>query len=227
MAAAFFDVDNTLVRGSTSFYYAKVAIKQGIFKRSTIWRFGIEQLRFIWRGENNERLSDIKDRALGLVRGQSESAMMGLMQRVYDEEIAAKLWPEMLALVQQHIEAGREVWLITASPKELGEVIAKNIGATGALGTHVESKDGIMTGKLVGDPLHGQAKRKAARKLAKDRNISLRRSFAYSDSHNDLPLLTLVRHAVAVNPDAILKRHANAANWQVLRFKKRQLKKAA
>lgn len=225
VVAAFFDVDNTLVRGSTAFYYAKVAIKHGIFKRSTLWRFGIEQLRFIWRGENNDRLSDIKDRALGLIAGQSEEAMMSLMQDVYDEEIEPKLWPEMVKIVHHHVTAGREVWLITASPKELGEIIAKNIGATGALGTHVESKDGVMTGKLVGNPLHGQAKRKAARKLAKQRNISLRKSFAYSDSHNDLPLLTLVKHAAVVNPDPLLKRHALAANWPILRFKKKHLKK--
>jgi phosphoserine phosphatase len=105
----------------------------------------------------------------------------------------------------------------------MGELLAKKLGATGALGTIVGVEDGVLTGELVGDPLHGQAKKRAARALAKERNISLKRSFAYSDSHNDLPLLTLVGNAVAVNPDKILRRHAQAAGWQILKFRKREL----
>jgi Phosphoserine phosphatase len=101
----------------------------------------------------------------------------------------------------------------------------KNIGATGALGTVAVHKDGVMTGKLVGVPLHGVEKAKAARKLAKERHLSLRRSWAYSDSRNDLPLLSLVKHPVAVNPDKILRRHAQLANWQILNFGRRDLKK--
>ena len=223
--AAFFDVDNTLVRGSTAFLYAKVAIEIGVFKRTDVWRMGLEQLRFIWRGENNDRLASIKDQALSLIAGASREEMQNLMQKVWDIEIKRKVWPEMVEIVQHHLDQGREVWLLTASPQELGELIAKNIGATGALGTVVEHKDGVMTGKLVGVPLHGVEKAKAARKLAKDRHLSLRRSWAYSDSRNDLPLLSLVKHPVAVNPDKILRRHAQLANWQILNFGRRDLKK--
>ena len=223
--AAFFDVDNTLVRGSTAFLYAKVAIEIGVFKRTDVWRMGLEQLRFIWRGENNDRLASIKDQALSLIAGASREEMQNLMQKVWDIEIKRKVWPEMVEIVQHHLDQGREVWLLTASPQELGELIAKNIGATGALGTVVEHKDGVMTGRLVGVPLHGVEKAKAARKLAKDRHLSLRRSWAYSDSRNDLPLLSLVKHPVAVNPDKILRRHAQLANWQILNFGRRDLKK--
>ncbi len=223
--AAFFDVDNTLVRGSTAFLYAKVAIEIGVFKRTDVWRMSLEQLRFIWRGENNDRLASIKDQGLSLIAGASREEMQNLMQKVWDKEIKRKVWPEMAEIVQHHLDQGREVWLLTASPQELGELIAKNIGATGALGTVVEHKDGVMTGKLVGVPLHGVEKAKAARKLAKDRHLSLRRSWAYSDSRNDLPLLSLVKHPVAVNPDKILRRHAQLANWQILNFGRRDLKK--
>jgi len=223
--AAFFDVDNTLVRGSTAFLYAKVAIEIGVFKRTDVWRMGLEQLRFIWRGENNDRLASIKDQALSLIAGASREEMQNLMQKVWDKEIKRKVWPEMVDIVQHHLDQGREVWLLTASPQELGELIAEKIGATGALGTVVEHKDGIMTGKLVGVPLHGIEKAKAAKKLAKERHLSLRRSWAYSDSRNDLPLLSLVKHPVAVNPDKILKRHAQLANWQILNFGRRDLKK--
>ena len=223
--AAFFDVDNTLVRGSTSILFGKVAFTGGTIKRRDIWRFMFEQMMFIRRGENNEKMADFKDRALSLTKGHSVDELKGLIDIVYKNEIQPRLWPETVAAAKEHLAAGREVWLLTAAPVELAEAIARDIGATGALGTIVGHKDGVLTGELVGEPLHGKAKRKAAKKLAKERGISLKRSWAYSDSYNDLPLLSLVGHAVAVNPDKILARHAEAAGWEILKFKKRDLRK--
>lgn len=225
--AAFFDVDNTLVRGSTSILFGKVAFTGGTIKRRDIWRFMFEQMMFIRRGENNEKMADFKDRALSLTKGHSVEELLSLMDVVYKNEIQPRLWPETVAAAKEHLAAGREVWLLTAAPVELAEAIARDIGATGALGTIVGHKDGVLTGELIGEPLHGKAKRKAAEKLAKDRGISLKRSWAYSDSYNDLPLLSSVGHPVAVNPDKILSRHAEAAGWEVLRFKKRDLRKSS
>lgn len=222
--AAFFDVDNTLCRGSTSILFGKVAFAGGAVKRRDIWRFAFEQMMFIRRGENNEKMADFKDRALSLTKGHSVEELKGLIDKVFEQEIKPRLWPEAVAAAQQHLAAGREVWLLTAAPVELAQAIAKDIGATGALGTIVGHKDGVLTGNLVGEPLHGEAKRKAAEKLAKERGISLKDSWAYSDSYNDLPLLGLVGHAVAVNPDKKLEAHAETAGWEILRFKKRDLK---
>lgn len=224
LEAAFFDVDNTLVRGSTSILFGKVAFTGGTIKRRDIWRFAFEQMMFIRRGENNEKMADFKDRALSLTKGHSVDELRSLIDTVYKQEIQPRLWPETVAAAKEHLKAGREVWLLTAAPVELAQAIADDIGATGALGTIVGHKDGVLTGELIGDPLHGKAKRRAAKKLAKERGISLRRSWAYSDSHNDLPLLSLVGHAVAVNPDKILCRHAEAAGWKVMKFRKRDLK---
>jgi len=223
--AAFFDVDNTLVRGSTSILFGKVAFTGGTIKRRDIWRFMFEQMMFIRRGENNEKMADFKDRALSLTKGHSVDELRDLIDVVYRQEIKPRLWPETVAAAKEHLAAGREVWLLTAAPVELAEAIARDIGATGALGTIVGHKDGVLTGELIGEPLHGKAKRKAAEKLAKDRGISLKRSWAYSDSYNDLPLLSSVGHPVAVNPDKILTRHAEAAGWEILKFKKRDLRK--
>ncbi|MEY4990227.1 MAG: hypothetical protein RIS08_453 [Actinomycetota bacterium] len=223
--AAFFDVDNTLVRGSTSILFGKVAFTGGTIKRRDIWRFMFEQMMFIRRGENNEKMADFKDRALSLTKGHSVEELLSLMDVVYKNEIQPRLWPETVAAAKEHLAAGREVWLLTAAPVELAEAIARDIGATGALGTIVGHKDGVLTGELIGEPLHGKAKRKAAEKLAKDRGISLERSWAYSDSYNDLPLLSSVGHPVAVNPDKILTRHAEAAGWEIMKFKKRDLRK--
>ena len=222
--AAFFDVDNTILRGSSTFLFGKAAFQRKFFSRKDFWNFAWHQARFIARGETAKTMNEIKDRALGLIAGHRVEELSSLTELVYDDFISPKLWPETVRLAQQHIKDGREVWLITAAPVEIAEVIAHKLGLTGGLGTVVERKDGILTGKLVGKPLHGKAKYKAMKVLAKERNISLRRSYGYSDSYNDLPLLTHVGHPVAVNPDKVLKTHAKAAGWKILDFKKRELR---
>ena len=224
LAAAFFDVDNTILRGSSSFLFGKSAFERKFFSRKDFWRFAWHQFVFIWKGENNTKLSALKDRALSLVEGQRVSDLQELVDEVYEKHIKLKLWPETVRLAKDHIKQGREVWLVTAAPQELGDVIAHELGLTGAIGTKVERKNGILTGKLVGKPIHGDEKRKALKALAKDRNLSLKRSYAYSDSQNDLPMLTAVGHPVAVNPDKILTRYAKAADWPIYDFKKRELK---
>lgn len=223
--AAFFDVDNTLVCGSTSILFGKVAFAGGALRRRDIWRFAYEQVMFIRRGENNNTMAGFKDRALSITKGHSIKELTDLMPKVYAQEIKPRLWPGTVRAVKEHLALGHEVWLITAAPQELGQLIADDLGATGALGTIVAHENGVLTGELVGNPLHGQAKRKAARKLAKERNISLKRSFAYSDSVNDLPLLTLVGNPIVVNPDKALKRYADAAGWEILKFKRKELRK--
>jgi HAD superfamily hydrolase (TIGR01490 family) len=222
IAAAFFDVDNTLIRGSSSFLFGKAAFERKFFSRKDFWNFAWH--RFIWRGESAKTLTSIKDRALGLIAGHKAEELAALTETVYDDYICPKLWPETVRLAKEHIAAGREVWLVTATPQEIAEVMAKRLGLTGGLGTIVERKEGILTGQLVGDALHGKAKRKAVKQLAKERRISLKKSFAYSDSHNDLPMLSAVGNPVCVNPDAILRIHAKAADWQILDFKKRELR---
>ena len=222
--AAFFDVDNTILRGSSMFLFGKLAFKRGFFDRSDFWRMAWQQMRFIARGETLKSLDQIQDRALSLIEGHQAEELASLTEEVYANNISPKLWPETVRLAKEHIDAGREVWLVTATPQEIAEVIAHRLGLTGGLGTVVERKDGILTGKLVGDALHGKAKRKAVRKLAKERNISLKRSFAYSDSVNDLPMLTSVGNPVAVNPDVALNHYAKAADWPILKFKKRELR---
>lgn len=224
LAAAFFDVDNTILRGSSSFLFGKAAFERKFFSRKDFWRFAWHQFRFIWRGENNNILSALKDRALSLVEGHRVADLEVLVDEVYEKHIKLKLWPETVRLAKDHIAAGREVWLVTAAPQELGDVIAKELGLTGAIGTKVERKNGILTGQLVGKPIHGAVKKQAIRDLAKERNLSLKKSYAYSDSHNDLPMLTAVGHPVAVNPDKVLTRYAKAADWPIYDFKKRELK---
>ncbi len=125
------------------------------------------------------------------------------------------MWPGTRALAQIHLDAGQRVWLVTATPVEVANIIAKRLGLTGALGTVAQSVDGVYTGKLVGEILHGQAKAEAVKALAEMEALDLSRCAAYSDSSNDIPLLSLVGHPCAVNPDARLRRHARAQGWRI------------
>lgn len=223
--AAFFDVDNTLVRGSISILFGKVAFSGGSIKRRDIWRFAWEHLRFIRRGEKNSKMANIKDRALSLTKGHSVQELRGLIDEVYRSEIKPRLWPRSLERVKYHLDQGHEVWLVSAAPVELVQAIAQDIGANGALGTIVGHDGDVLTGELVGDPLHGKQKLHAVEKLAIERGIDLKASFGYSDSTNDLPLLTAVGHPVAVNPDSQLRKYAAAAGWEILVQHRSELKK--
>lgn len=222
--AAFFDVDNTLVCGSTSILFGKVAFTGGSIRRRDIWRFMWEQAMFIRRGEKNSKMGDFKDRALMLTKGHSVEELQGLIDEVYKSEIRPRLWPRTVERLKHHLSEGHEVWLVTAAPVELAQAIADDVGATGALGTIVGHDGNVLTGELVGAPLHGKAKRKAVKNLAKERGISLRKSWAYSDSVNDLPMLSAVGNQVAVNPDQQLRRYAVAAGWEILRQRRRELR---
>ena len=222
--AAFFDVDNTLVCGSTSILFGKVAFTGGSIKRRDIWRFMWEHVMYMRRGEKNSKMADFKDRALMLTKGHSVEELQGLIDQVYRDEIKPRLWPRSLERLKHHLEQGHEVWLVSAAPVELAQAIADDLCATGALGTIVGHDGNVLTGELVGAPLHGKAKRRAIKALAKERGISLRKSWAYSDSVNDLPMLSAVGNQVAVNPDQPLRRYAVAAGWEILRQRRRELK---
>ena len=222
--AAFFDLDNTLLRGASSFLFAKAAFERNFVNRRELWRFAWQQFKFITRGESARMLANIEDRAMSMVVGQSAKALEDLVGVTWRDYIQEKMWPETVRIAQEHVKAGREVWIITAAPVQMGSYIAKELGLTGALGTVLEVKNGVLTGEFEGRPLHGEAKAVAIEAMAKERNISLKRSYAYSDSHNDLYMLARVGHAVAVNPDKTLLRFAKAAHWKILEFKKRDLK---
>lgn len=222
--AAFFDLDNTLLRGASSFLFAKAAFERKFVKRRELYRFAWQQFKFITRGESAKMLDHIEDRAMSLVVGHNAADLEALVSITWDEYVKSKMWPETVRIAQEHIRNGREVWIVTAAPVQMGKYIAEQLGLTGALGTVLEVKDGLLTGEFVGRPLHGKTKAKAVRALARERNISLRRSYAYSDSHNDLYMLSRVGHPVAVNPDATLQKYAKAAGWKILDFKRRDLR---
>ncbi|MBO3745746.1 HAD-IB family hydrolase [Streptosporangiaceae bacterium NEAU-GS5] len=219
-AAAFFDVDNTIMRGASIYHFARGLAAQGMFTTRDLVKFGLGQAMFRLLGsENPEHIAKAKEMALAFVAGLKVDEVVALGEEIYDETMADRVWPGTRALAQAHLDAGQRVWLVTATPVELARVIAHRLGLTGALGTVAETHDGAYTGRLVGDLLHGPAKAEAIRALARKEGLDLSRCSAYSDSYNDLPMLSLVGHPYAINPDGALRDHAEEHEWQIRDFR--------
>ena len=220
--AAFFDVDNTIMRGSSLFHLAVGLAKRKYFNAREISGFASKQLKFVLSGsEDLEDMASATEAALSFVQNRSVQELQGLAEQIFDAEMVDKLIPGSLALAQGHLDAGQQVWLVTATPQELATVIARRLGLTGALGTIAESRNGIYTGKLNGPPLHGLAKAEAVRALSTSEGLDLGECSAYSDSVNDVPMLSLVGHPTAVNPDPELRAHAIANEWRIRDFRRR------
>lgn len=228
-AAAFFDVDNTLIRGSSLFHLAVGLAKHQFFTPLQVVQFGSKQMKFILSGsEDLEDMASATEAALSFVEGRSVDELAHLAEQIFDEILTDKLIPGTLAIAQAHLDAGQRVWLVTATPIEIATIIAKRLGLTGALGTVAEIKDGIYTGRLVGSPLHGVAKAEAVRAIATREGLDLSLCAAYSDSSNDVPMLSLVGDPVAVNPDSSLRQYAQEKGWKIRDFRRRtQIKRMA
>jgi HAD superfamily hydrolase (TIGR01490 family) len=223
---AFFDVDNTLLRGASAFHLARAARRMGILKPLEILRFCWHQATFLFVGENNRHLGSIKDRALVLIKGFSVAELGEIAAGVFERDIEKRLWPETVGLTQEHMTKGHQVWLISATPQIVGVVIAARLGLSGALGTRFAEEDGLFTGEFDGPVLHGQDKAVAATAFAAELGANLADCWAYSDSRNDIPLLSLVGHPVVVNPDARLAEHAKEHGWPGMQLKRSSIREA-
>lgn len=217
---AFFDLDNTMMRGSSLFLLARGLYRRGFFSRRQVIRFALAQARFRLQGrERTHEIDALRETALSFVEGHSAAELRAIGQEIFDESMSGSLWAQTIELAQDHLDAGQRVWLVTATPVEVAEVLAERLGLTGALGTIAESIDGRYTGRLSGPLLHGAAKAEAVVALAESEGLDLSKCAAYSDSSNDIPLLSIVGYPCAINPDAALKRYARKAGWRVHDFR--------
>jgi HAD superfamily hydrolase (TIGR01490 family) len=218
-AAAFFDVDNTMVIGASIYHFAKGLAARKYFSTADLRRFLWQQLKFRAGGEGSDNISKARESALAFVAGKSVAEIVAMGEEIYDEIIAARIYSGTRALAQLHLDAGERVWLVTATPEELARVIARRLNLTGALGTRAEEQDGLFSGRLIGDLLHGEAKAAAVRQLAEREGLELAECTAYSDSINDLPMLMLVGRPVAINPDSALRDEARRRGWEIRDFR--------
>ena len=215
-AAAFFDVDNTVMQGASIFHLARGLYARDFFTARDIGLFAWQQTKFRVVGrEDMGNVHEARETALSFAAGHTVAELTTIGEEVFDEVMATKVWPGTRALAQMHLDAGQRVWLVTATPVEVATVIATRLGLTGALGTVAETEDGVYTGRLVGEILHGDAKAEAVTALARREGLDLGACSAYSDSANDIPMLSLVGHPCAINPDSRLRAHAREHGWRV------------
>jgi HAD superfamily hydrolase (TIGR01490 family) len=219
-AAAFFDIDNTVVRGASLFHLARGLASRKFFTATDVAAFAWKQAKYRVAGrEDVDDIASAIDAALSFVAGHTVDEVTRLGDEIFDERIEGKLYGGTIALARGHLTLGQRVWLVSAAPVEVASLIARKLGLTGALGTVSEVSGGVYTGRLVGAPLHGPAKAEAVRALAEREGLDLAQCAAYSDSANDIPLLSLVGQPVAINPDTKLRRHARAMGWQVFDYR--------
>ena len=215
-AAAFFDIDNTIMRGSSIVALAKGMADRDYFTTSEVVDFTWKQIKYVLSGrENMDDMAQATENGLLFVKGREPREIQDMAEQAYDERMVGRLWAGTVELAEAHKALGHEVWLVSATPVEVADVIARRLGLTGGLGTIAEVADGHYTGKLDGVPLHGAAKVEVIERLAAERGLDLTRCAAYSDSSNDVPMLQSVGCPVAINPDGALRSHAKEQGWPI------------
>ena len=219
-AAAFFDVDNTLMRGASIYHFARGLAARDMFTPLDLLKMTWVQVAYRLRGkEDSGHIDAVRQSALAFVADHKVADIVELGEQIYDETMARRIWQGTRDLALRHLAAGERVWLVTATPVELANILSSRLGLTGALGTVAEARDGVYTGALVGGLLHGEAKAEAVRALAARESLDLALCSAYSDSANDLPMLQLVGHPHVVNPDSRLLAEARQQGWPVHDFR--------
>jgi HAD superfamily hydrolase (TIGR01490 family) len=219
-AAAFFDLDRTLLRRSSTLALAPAFRRHGVITRTQVAKAAFWQLLFVVRGTSKERVRSASEEGLLLLRGYTPARMQALVAESLETVLRPLVYDEPLRLLARHREQGEPSYIVSAALQEVVDAIADDLGFDGALGTICQVEDGAYTGRSVRS-LHGENKAAAVRELAEADGIDLVASTAYSDSHTDLPFLEVVGNPVAVNPDRELRRVAAARGWPVLWFGQR------
>jgi HAD superfamily hydrolase (TIGR01490 family) len=221
-SAAFFDLDNTLISGSSLFHLGWGGFKRGMFSPLEAARFTLANLRFVLTRKELKGAPQIWGNfAASFVKGAEVVEMVSICREIIDESIRPAIRALVVEIAKRHLERGNEVWIVTASPQELSQMLAENLGFTGGIGTRAEVMEGRYTGRIPQGILHGPQKAKAIVSLAGERGIDLADSSAYSDSINDLPMLLSVRFPNAVTPDRELARKAALSDWPIHELKVR------
>jgi HAD superfamily hydrolase (TIGR01490 family) len=216
-AAAFFDLDRTMMAGSSGLHFARAAYESGLISRGRLLRDGLENLRFRLVGSTDERAAAVVRRVAEMITDVPVRDLQRLAPRIL-AGVLPRLYPQMLARAWAHQDAGLPVYICTAASQEMADLLAHVLAFDGGIGSRSEVVDGRYTGRAAGPFNYREGKAQAMRELAAREGLSLARSFAYSDSESDLPMLRAVGHPVVVNPDPDLRRIARDEGWEVLRF---------
>jgi HAD superfamily hydrolase (TIGR01490 family) len=215
--AAFFDLDKTLIEGSSAFHFGRAAYKHGMLSRRQLARDAWANIKFRLRGSTDADTDALRQRILDALAGQRVIDLQRLGPDVL-AGILPLLYRDVLREAYGHQDAGRRAYIVTAASQELADVLAHVLVLDGGVGMRAEVRDGVYTGRPAGPFTYREGKAEAIRQLADREGIDLADSYAYSDSESDLPMLRAVGHPVVVNPDSALEKVARAEGWRIMRF---------
>jgi HAD superfamily hydrolase (TIGR01490 family) len=218
--AAFFDLDKTIIAGSSTLAFGRPLYRAGFLPRRALLRAGIAQISYVLFGADEDSLERARDEMLDLVSGWHRSEIDAIVTETLGDVIEPLVFAEALFLIDEHKRAGREVYVVSASPEEFVTPIARMVGIDRVIATKIRT-DGL--GRYVPELelyVMGPGKAQAMRDVAERDGIDLDASFAYTDSHTDLPMLEVVGNPVAVNPERELREIAEERDWPILEFQR-------
>jgi HAD superfamily hydrolase (TIGR01490 family) len=219
MEAAFFDLDKTVIAKASMVAFGRPLYRAGMISRWLVVRALWSQLLFEHRGADEERMRKFRQSALRITRGWDQARISAIVRETLTDVVDPIVYDEALDLIRQHKREGRRVYIVSASPEEIVAPLALYLGVDEAIASRAElDESGRYTGE-VEFYSYGPFKAEAIRMAAIERDIDLDASYAYSDSATDLPMLEVVGHPFAVNPDRDLARIASERGWDVLQFR--------
>lgn len=221
--AAFFDLDRTIIAGSSVFALGWAAYRAGLVSNRELMSDATSAATFLFAGASDEKTDAVKARVLQAIKGVSVEKLAELGDQIIPR-LEEDVRREARGLIDLHHAADRDTFIVSASPIEIVGEFAAALGMTGGIGTVAEIEDGVYTGGLAEPFCYGEGKAIAIRKLADERGYDLRLSYAYTDSAGDLPMLEAVGHPVAVNPDRPLETVAYHRGWPIVEFSRRKKK---
>jgi HAD superfamily hydrolase (TIGR01490 family) len=220
-AAAFFDLDKTIIAKSATLAFGRPLYKAGFLKRGMLVKAGIAQIAYTAFGADHDQLDKVKEQLSTVTRGWDAAELRRLATEAMDEVVSPLVYQEAIELIGHHRESDRKVVIISTSPEEIVAPLAQFLGGIDhVIATRSEiGPDGKYTGELE-FYAYGENKASALKEYAAEHDLDLSESFAYSDSVTDLPMMRAVGHPVAVNPDKDLEKAARAAGWEIRVFDK-------
>lgn len=216
--AAFFDLDKTVIARSSTLMLGRPLYKEGFIKRGTVLRGAYAALVYQLVGADEQQMDRMRATLLELTKGWEAEKIAQLARETLTELIEPVIYAEAAHLIQMHRDAGRRVYLVSSSGEEIVKPLAEFLGVPHAIGSRAQIVDGKYTGELA-FYCQGEGKREAITAEAQAHGIDLSRSYAYSDSVTDVPMLECVGHPIAVNPDKELRRIATERGWRILSFR--------
>lgn len=216
--AAFFDLDKTVIARAALVAFSGPLHRAGYLSRWLVLRALYGHLVFTYLGADEERMAKMRESALRVTKGWHQATIRDLVEETLLEVVDPIVYAEALDLIREHQDAGRRVYLISASPEEIVEPLGRHLGVDEVIATTCRLDDeGRYTGE-VDLYAYGPFKAEAMRREAEELGIDMEASYAYSDSGTDVPMLRAVGNPVAVNPDRDLLKVAQAEGWEVRVF---------